>query len=216
MAEPARQTSSAEAEPRSFLESLDEVSEAVESGAGLPEVTRAAGRALDSSVIVLDAAASVLAVACESSEDERAVMAGEAGAESVDLRVAEAPVGQLRYRPRGEPPPGSLLRLVGNLIALEVDRAKAPERATEAAIGDFLQDLLGRRVTDRENIVARAGELGCDVTAGASIIVVRARPQHAEEGDWRARPRGRRAQRRSAPARASRPPPRAGAAPAPR
>jgi PucR family transcriptional regulator, purine catabolism regulatory protein len=187
MAEPARQTSSAQAEPRSFLESLDEVSEAVESGAGLPEVTRAAGRALDSSVIVLDAAASVLAVACESSEDERAVMAGEAGAERVDLRVAEAPVGQLRYRPRGEPPPGSLLRLVGNLIALEVDRAKAPERATEAAVGDFLQDLLGRRVTDRENIVARAGELGCDVTAGASIIVVRARPQHAEEGDWRAR-----------------------------
>jgi sugar diacid utilization regulator len=169
------------------LESLDEVSEAVESGAGLPEVTRAAGRALDSSVIVLDAAASVLAVACESREDERAVMAGEAGAERVDLRVAEAPVGQLRYRLRGEPPPGSLLRLVGNLIALEVDRAKAPERATEAAVGDFLQDLLGRRVTDRENIVARAGELGCDVTAGASIIVVRARPQHAEEGDWRAR-----------------------------
>jgi sugar diacid utilization regulator len=187
MAEPARQASSAEAEPRSFLESLDEVSDAVESGAGLPEVTRAAGRALDASVIVLDAAGSVLAVACESSEDERAVMAGEAGAETVDLRVAEMPVGQLRYRSRGEPPPGSLLRLVGNLIALEVDRAKAPERATEAAVGDFLQDLLGRRITDRENIVARASELGCDVTAGASIIVVRARPQGPEEGDWRAR-----------------------------
>jgi sugar diacid utilization regulator len=187
MAEPARQTSSAEAEPRSFLESLDEVSDAVESGAGLPEVARAAGRALDASVIVLDSAGSVLAVACESSEDERAVMAGEAGAESADLLVADAPVGQLRYRARGVPPPGALLRLVGNLIALEVDRAKAPERATEAAVGDFLQDLLGRRITDRENIAARAGELGCDVGAGASIVVVRARPQHAEEGDWRAR-----------------------------
>src|SRR3954470_3729443 len=187
MAEPARQTGSAPAEPSSFLESLDQVSDAVESGAGLPEVTRAAGRALDASVIVLDAAGSVLAVACESSEDERAVMAGEAGAETVGLLVAEAAVGQLRYRPRGEPPPGALLRVVGNLIALEVDRAKAPERATEAAVGDFLQDLLGRRLTDRENIVARAGELGCDVTAGASIVVVRARPQGPEEGDWRAR-----------------------------
>jgi PucR family transcriptional regulator, purine catabolism regulatory protein len=187
MAEPARHTSSAEAEPRSFLESLDDVSDAVESGAGLPEVTRAAGRALDASVIVLDAAGSVLAVACESTEDERSVMAGEAGAEAAELLVAEAPVGQLRYRARGEPPPGALLRLVGNLIALEVDRAKAPERATEAAVGDFLQDLLGRRVTDRENIVARAGELGCDVNAGASIVVVRARPQGPEEGDWRAR-----------------------------
>jgi sugar diacid utilization regulator len=187
MATPARQPRSAPAESRSFLDSLDEVSEAVESGAGLPEVARAAGRALDASVIVLDAAASVLAVACASSEDERAVMAGEGGADAVELRVAELPVGQLRYRPRGELPPAALLRLVANLIGLEVDRAKAPERASEAAVGDFFQDLLGRRLTDRENIVARAGELGSDVSAGASVIVVRARPQGPEEGDWRAR-----------------------------
>jgi sugar diacid utilization regulator len=187
MAKPARDISSAQAEPRSFLESLDEVSDAVESGAGLPEVTRAAGRALDASVIVLDSTGGVLAVACESREDERAVMAGEAGSAAAELLVAEVTVGQLRYRPRGELPPGSLLRLVGNLIALEVDRAKAPERATEAAVGDFLEDLLGRRITDRENIAARASELGCDVSRGASIIVARARPQGPEEGDWRAR-----------------------------
>jgi sugar diacid utilization regulator len=174
-------------EPRSFLESLDEVSEAVESGAGLPSVARAAGRALDASVIVLDSAGSLLAVACRSSEDERTVLAGEAGTETVPLRVAELPVGQLRYRSRGEPPPAALLRLVANLIGLEVDRAKAPERATEAAVGDFLEDLLARRITDRENIVARAGELGCDLSGGAGVIVVRARPQQPEEGDWRAR-----------------------------
>jgi sugar diacid utilization regulator len=177
----------AAAEPRSFLEALDEVSEAVESGSGLPAVARAAGRALDASVIVLDVASSVLAVACRSSEDERVVMAGEAGSEKVELRVAELPVGQLRYRPRGDPPPPSLLRLVSNLIALEVDRAKAPERASEAAVGDFLEDLLARRITDRENIVARAGELGCNLGRGASALVVRARPQQPEEGDWRAR-----------------------------
>jgi sugar diacid utilization regulator len=175
------------ADSRSFLEALDEVSEAVESGAGLPEVARAAGRALDASVIVLDTSSSVLAVACESSEDERAVMTGERGSERVDLRVAELPVGQLRYRPRGAPPPQALRRLVANLIALEVDRAKAPERATEAAVGDFLEDLLARRITDRENIVARAGELGCDLSGGAGVIVVRARPHQPEEGNWRAR-----------------------------
>jgi sugar diacid utilization regulator len=175
------------AQTRSFLEALDEVSDAVESGSGLPAVARAAGRALDASVIVLDAGSSVLAVACASPEDERAVMAGEAGTEAVELRVAEAEVGRLRYRPRGEQPPGALLRLVANLIGLELERSRAPERASEAAVGDFLQDLLARRVTDRENIVARAAELGCDLAAGATAVVVRARPQGPEEGDWRAR-----------------------------
>jgi sugar diacid utilization regulator len=174
-------------EQRPFLEALDEVSDAVESGAGLPAVARAASRALDASVIVLDPGSSVLAVACASPEDERAVMAGEAGTEAVALRVADAEVGRLRYRPRSEPPPGALLRLVGNLIGLELERARAPERATEAAVGDFLQDLLARRITDRENIVARAAELGCDLGGGATAVVVRARPQGPEEGDWRAR-----------------------------
>jgi len=172
---------------RPFLEALDEVSDAVESGAGLPAVARAASRALEASVIVLDSGSSVLAVACASPEDERAVMAGEAGSETVALRVADAEVGRLRYRPRGEPPPGALLRLVGNLIGLELERSRAPERASEAAVGDFIQDLLARRVTDRENIVARAAELGCDLAAGATALVVRARPQGPEEGDWRAR-----------------------------
>jgi sugar diacid utilization regulator len=137
---------------RSFLEALDEVSEAVESGAGLPAVARAAGRALDARLV-----------------------------------VAGAFVGQLRYRPRGDPPPPTLQRLVCNLIALELDRAKVPERASEAAVGGFLEDLFARRATDRENIVARAGELGCDLSAGGVVIVVRARPQQPEEGDWRAR-----------------------------
>jgi sugar diacid utilization regulator len=182
-----RGAAAAPRETRSFLDALDEVSEAVEAGAGLPAVARAASRALDASVIVLDAASRVLAVACESTEDERAVMAGEAGSASAELRVAETPVGQLRYRARSESPPAALLRLVANLIGLEVDRAKAPERATEAAVGDFLEDLLGRRITDRDNIVARGSELGCDLSAGANVLMVRARPQHAEEGDWRAR-----------------------------
>jgi sugar diacid utilization regulator len=175
------------AQPRSFLETLDEVSEAVESGAGLPSVTRAAGRALDASVIVLDSSSSVLAVACSSPEDERRVMAGEDDTETVELVVADAVVGQLRFRARSEPPPPALLRLVANLIGLELERAKAPERASEEAVGDFLGDLLARRITDRENIAARSAELGCDLSDGASALVVRARPQHPEEGDWRAR-----------------------------
>jgi sugar diacid utilization regulator len=80
-----------------------------------------------------------------------------------------------------------LLRMVITLIAQEVDRAAAPERASEAAVSDFIGDLLSRRLTDRDNILARAEELGCDLGAGATVLVARARPQQAEEGDWRAR-----------------------------
>lgn len=175
------------AQSTDFLEAFGDVSEAVEAGAGLPEVGRATSRALDASVAIVDASGGVLAVACASPEDERAVLALEGGAEALELRVADTSVGQLRFRPRGEPPPPTLVRMVGTLIALEVERSRAPERASEAAVGAFLGDLLDRKVTDRENILARAHELGADLSAGGSVLVARARPLHPEEGDWRAR-----------------------------
>ncbi len=163
------------------------MSEAVESGAGLPAVARAAGQALEASVIVLDSRSSILAVACQSPEDERAVLAGEGATEVTALRIADVVVGELRICPRAAPPAPVLLRMVGTLIAQEVDRAQAPERASEAAVADFLSDLLSRQLTDRQNVVARAEELGCDLTAGAAVVVARAKPHQAEEGDWRER-----------------------------
>jgi sugar diacid utilization regulator len=201
--EPARTPLGIVPEPSSFLEALEQVSEAVEAGAGLPSVARAAGKALDASVIVLDARSSVLAVACASPDDESVVMALEGDTRAVDLTVADTSVGQLRYRPRASEPAPALLRLVTNLIGLEVDRAKAPERASEAAVADFADDVLSRRIGDAEAVTARAAELGCDLSAGATVIVARARPKHPEEGDWRARvltvaERGARAVERSA------------------
>jgi sugar diacid utilization regulator len=170
-----------------LLEAFDGVSEAVEAGAGLPAVARATAQALVASVVVLDSRGSILAAACLSPEDERSVLAGEGATEVTTLRVADSEVGQLRLRPRGTPPAAVLLRMVTTLIAQEVDRAQAPERASEAAVTDFLGDVLSRRLTDRENILARGGELGCDLSEGGTVLVVRARPQQAEEGDWRAR-----------------------------
>lgn len=184
---PAAPDSQPEVSVRSALDAFAEVSEAVESGAGLPAVTRAIANALDASAVVIDGAGGVLAVACRSPEDERAVLAGEGATEASALRVADEVVGELRLRPRGAPPEGSLLRMITTLIAQEVGRARAPERASEAAVGDFLADLLGRKLTDRDNVLARASELGCDLREGASAIVVRARPHAPVEGDWRAR-----------------------------
>ena len=115
------------------------------------------------------------------------MLAGEGGTEVLDLRVADERVGRLRLRARGGPPEAALMRIVTTLIAQEVERARAPERASEAATTGFLSDLVERRLTDRENILARAGELGCDLGDGATAVVARARPHGPEEGDWRAR-----------------------------
>lgn len=173
--------------PSPLLDAFSEVSDAVESGAGIPAVTRAAAHALEASVVVLDARSSVLAVACQSPEDERAVLAGEGATEITKLRVADESVGRLHIRPRSAPPAAVLLRMVTTLIGQEVDRTRAPDRASEAAVADFLTAVVSRTVTDRANILARAEELGCDLSDGASVIVARARPHQAEEGDWRVR-----------------------------
>jgi len=167
-----------------FSAALGAIAEAVEGGAGLPEVARACARALDASIAVVDASSRVLAVACASPEDERAVLAGEGGSERLDLTVAGAVIGRMHYRDRGEPNPGDLVRVVAAILALEVERARGPERASEAAVRDLLDDLVSRRLTDRENIVARGTELDADLAGGGSVIVARAVPQQPEDGDW--------------------------------
>ncbi len=184
---PAAPESDPAASASPVLDAFAEVSDAVESGAGLPAVTRAAAGALEASVVVLDARGGILAVACQSPEDERAVLALEGATEVAALRVADEVVGELRMRPRAAPAAPVLLRMVTTLIAQEVDRAQAPERASEAAVADFLTDLLSRKLTDRQNVLARGEELGIDLGGGASVVVARARPLQAEEGDWRER-----------------------------
>src|SRR5215208_1010968 len=167
-----------------FSIALGAIAEAVEGGAGLPEVARACGRALDASVAVVDASSRVLAVACASPEDERAVLSGEAGSEQLDLTVGGNVVGKLHIRDRGEPNHADVVRVVAAILALEVERARGPERASEAAVRDLLDDLVSRRLTDRENIVARGTELDADLAGGGSVIVARAVPQQPEDGDW--------------------------------
>jgi sugar diacid utilization regulator len=169
------------------LGALAAISDAVESGLGLPEVVRAAARALDASLVLIDRSSSVLAVAARSSADERALMANASGVSTHDLRVGDAAVGRLRLRGRGGDPSPALLRLVTTLIASEVERLRAPERASEAAATAFLAAVLRRDVTDRGDIVARGEELGADLSRGGAVVVVRTHHYAPAEEDWRAR-----------------------------
>jgi sugar diacid utilization regulator len=168
------------------LAGLDAITEAVEAGAGLPEVVRAAARALNASLAVSDASGMTLAVAARSPADERSLASDASDVASIPLRVADASVGTLRMRVRSEPA-ASVLKLVATLIASEVERVRAPERASEVAIADFLRAVMSRQVTDRDQLVARARELQVELDGGASLIVARAHPQAPTEDGWRAR-----------------------------
>src|SRR3954447_24399546 len=167
MASPAERTMGLD------LAALNAITEAVESGAGLPDVVRAAARVLEASLILLDRTGSVLAVAARSPADERSLLDGAAGVEAIELRVADTPVGQLRMRARAQPGP-ALVRLVTTLVASEVERVRAPARASQEAATGFLRAVLARDLADGGEILGRADELGVDLVSGATILVARA------------------------------------------
>src|SRR3984957_9436839 len=172
----------------SELGGLDAVTEAVESGAGLPEVVGAASRALDASLAVTDAAGATIAVAARSSADERSLLADGEDVTSLPLRVADAVVGTLHMRARTDPSP-LVRRLLVTMIASEVERVRAPDLASENAAADFLRVALARNQIPREELIARGAEVSLELKYGASVIVARAHPQAPTEEGWRARAR---------------------------
>jgi sugar diacid utilization regulator len=197
----------------SELAALEAVTEAVESGAGLPEVVRAAARALDASLAVADAWGATLAVAARSPAEERALLSAGKGVSSTPLRVGDTVVGTLHMRASasgnaagedsssgggggggaggGGPgePSEQMKRLLVTMIASEVERVRAPERASELAATEFLRAILARELSGRAELLERAGELSLDVQDGASMIVARAVPQVPTDEGWRARVR---------------------------
>jgi sugar diacid utilization regulator len=172
----------------SDLAALDAITEAVESGAGLPEVVRAAARALDASLAVSDAWGATLAVAARSPAEERSLLSQGEGVSSAPLRVADTVVGTLHMRAKKEPSV-SMRRLLLTIIASEVERVRAPERVSETASADFLRAILRRELTERDELLERAKELSLAIEDGASMLVARAHPQTPTDEGWRGRVR---------------------------
>ncbi len=169
------------------LAALAAITDAVEDGAGLPAVVRAAARALDTSLILIDRSATVLAVAARSPADERSLMRDGEDVTTIELKVADATVGKLRMRAAERPADTSLLRLVTTLIASEVERVRAPELASEEAATTFQRAVLAGQIEERDELIARGKDLGTDLAAGAGVVVIRAHPRSPTEEDWRRR-----------------------------
>ena len=168
--------------------SLDALSEAVESGAGLPAVARAASKVLGASVAVIDRSTAVLAVAAASPDEETRLLSQDDDVVAVELRVADSIVGELRYRPKaGGGPDASTARMVSTLLALELERSRSPQWESDRVTGDFVLAVLSRQITDRDDMLARAAELGAELGEGAGIVIARAAPHAAQPGDWRER-----------------------------
>src|ERR1700733_4850410 len=172
----------------SDLAALDAITEAVESGAGLPEVVRAAAKALEGSLAVTDAWGATLAVAARSPAEERSLLSAGEGVITAPLRVADTVVGTLHMRAKTEPS-ASMRRLLLTMIASEVERVRAPERASETASADFLRAILRRELTERDALLDRAKELSLAIDDGASMLVARAHPQAPTDEGWRGRVR---------------------------
>ena len=180
-------TSASDAQPRVDLDSLDAVCSAVALGQGLPELVRAASRALDASLALSDRAGAILAVAARSTADERSLLTdGRGDVELVELRVGGETVGTLRMRARGRVPP-IVQRLVLTLVASEVERVRAPQRASQEATTAFLHAALAGELPDRATMVARANDIGLHLEDGATVIVARASSLAAVDEGWRAR-----------------------------
>jgi sugar diacid utilization regulator len=168
------------------LASLAAVTDAIEAGAGLPEILRAAARALDTSLILIDRSGTVLAAAARSPADERSLMREAEDVRTIELKVADTAVGSVRMRVRERAPDAALIRLLSALIASEVERVRAPERASEEARAEFQRAVLEGRF-EKAEVIARGRELGTDLASGAGVVVIRAHPRMATQEDWRRR-----------------------------
>ncbi|MGB0119396.1 MAG: helix-turn-helix domain-containing protein [Solirubrobacterales bacterium] len=154
-------------------------------GRGLPGLARAAADVLGIPVAFLDRSGIVLAVAGATQQQEEKLTAEGKGVESSDLVLGDETVGFARYL--GDSGDTEILEVLSALAALEVERARSAEWGNEGAVSDTLKAVFDGSLNDPEEIVSRVGDLGCDISRGGGVIMVRAHSGSAQDGDWRAR-----------------------------
>ncbi len=148
---------------------LEALSEAIESGAGLPAVARAAASALDASIALIDRSSTVLAVAAGSTAEEEKLLAGR------ERRRDRRAAGRRRGRRRAAHPAPRQGRPAAGDGADGGDAARPragagasrPSGRATRRPATSSQAVLGARLTDPGDIAARAAELGADLERGA-------------------------------------------------
>jgi sugar diacid utilization regulator len=172
--------------PGTLDTSLTAIAEVVAEGSGLPAVARAVARGLDAAVVVADRDGAVLAVAARSRDEERRLLAERAELPAIPLQVGGATAGSVIIQQRGEVASG-VVALVVAVIGLEVERVRAPARASQDEAAGFCRALLDGDFDDGDAVAERAAELGFDVSGPVASVVVRVHPHVSSDDSWRAR-----------------------------
>ncbi|MGK2932568.1 MAG: PucR family transcriptional regulator, partial [Solirubrobacterales bacterium] len=154
-------------------------------GRGLPGLARAAADVIGLPVAFLDRSGIVLAVAGSTQSQEGKLTAGAKGVHVIELKIGDDSVGEVRYL--GESSDQEALDILAALAALEVERARSAEWGNEGAVSDAVRSILDGTLIDPDEILTRAQEVGCDISRGGGVIMVRAHAGSAQDGDWRAR-----------------------------
>lgn len=154
-------------------------------GRGLPGLARAAADVLGTPIGFCDRSGIVLAAGGATRDQESRLSEATDGVETMDLALGDEVVGQIRYL--GDAVDLDLLELTAALAALEIERARSDEWGSEAAASDFVRDVLSGALTEGEEVTERSAAIGCDLSRGGGVLMVRAHAGSAQEGDWHSR-----------------------------
>jgi len=139
----------------------------------------AAAKVLEASIALIDRSSAVLAVAAPSPAEETRLLEAGAGVIVTELRVADA-VSRASVRPRRALPAGMTARMVGTLLALEVERARSPNGPADEARASCPASRSRGHGPRRHHREGRRA--GAKVEAGAGVVIARAMPHAAQAG----------------------------------
>lgn len=177
--------SSSTTRPGSSSGKIESLATPVLAGRGLPGLARAAADLLGVPVAFLDRSGILLAVAGATREQEARLSDRGKGVESSALGIGDESVGEVRYL--GKVADAGALEVLTALAALEVERARSGDWGNEEAVSDLMGALLDGSLTDGPELAQQAAEVGCDLSRGGGVLMVRAHSGSAREGDWRSR-----------------------------
>ena len=184
-ASPARARKPAAGKASAGAEGTALLAAPVLAGRGLPGLARAAADLLGVPVAFLDRSGILLAVAGATRDQEGRLSGNGKGVETVALGIGDELVGEVRYIGKAEDT--GAVEVLTALAALEVERARSADWGNEGAVSDLIGELLDGSLTDGAELAERAGEVGCDLSRGGGVLMVRAHSGSAREGDWRSR-----------------------------